>query len=62
MKKTTESDSLYNDLEKQSTLELLTNINREDQKVAHAVALELPNIEKFVDACFERMKNGGRLF
>jgi N-acetylmuramic acid 6-phosphate etherase len=62
MKKTTESDSLYSDLEKQSTLELLTNINREDQKVAHAVALELPNIEKFVDACFERMNNGGRLF
>ncbi|MCO5261064.1 MAG: N-acetylmuramic acid 6-phosphate etherase [Crocinitomicaceae bacterium] len=62
MKKTTESDSLYTNLEQQSTLELLTNINREDKKVADAVALELKNIESFVDACFDRMKNGGRLF
>lgn len=62
MKKTTESDSLYNNLEALSTVELLTNINREDQKVALAVELEIPAIEAFVDACFERMKNGGRLF
>ena len=62
MKKTTESDSLYNNLESLSTLELLSNINREDQKVALAVELEIPNIEAFVEACYDRMKNGGRLF
>ena len=62
MKKTTEADSLYNNLESLSTRELLTNINREDQKVALAVELEIPHIEAFVNACYERMKNGGRLF
>lgn len=62
MKKTTEADSLYNGLENLSTLELLTNINREDKKVAEAVEQEIPNVEAFVDACYERMKNGGRLF
>ncbi len=62
MKKTTEADSLYDGLENLSTLELLTNINREDKKVAEAVELEIPNIESFVNACYERMKNGGRLF
>lgn len=62
MKKTTEADSLYEGLDKLSTLELLTNINKEDKKVADAVELELTNIESFVNACFERMKIGGRLF
>ena len=33
----TESDSLHNNLEKMSTLELLHGINHEDQKVALAV-------------------------
>lgn len=62
MKKTTESDSLYDNLEQLSTLDLLANINREDQKVALAVELEIPNIESFVNACYERMKTDGRLF
>lgn len=62
MKRTTESDSLHSDLEKKSTSELLFGINQEDQKVALAVQKELPAIEAFVDACFERMQAGGRLF
>ncbi len=62
MKKLTESSSYYNHLEKMETLELLQNINREDQKVAFAVEQQIPEIERFVDACFERMKQGGRLF
>lgn len=37
MQKTTESDSHYDELEKMSTKELLTNINNEDKKVAIAV-------------------------
>ena len=45
-----------------STQELLTNINKEDQCVALAVEKEISSISSFVDACFERMKNGGRLF
>lgn len=62
MKKTTESDSLYDGLEHLSTSELLININNEDKKVALAVELEIPHIEQFVNACHTRMKNGGRLF
>lgn len=62
MKKITESDSNYQHLEKMSSLDLLRNINKEDQTVAEAVSLEIPNIEAFIEACFERMKIGGRLF
>lgn len=62
MKKLTESSSKYDHLEKMSTLDLLTNINKEDQTVPLAIEKELPEIGKFVEACFERMKLGGRLF
>lgn len=62
MYKITESSSHYNDLEKMSTAELLTNINQEDQKVALAVQKCIPNIEKLVDEIVPRMEKGGRLF
>lgn len=62
MKRITESSSNYNDLEKMSTNDLLRNINREDQSVPLAVEKEIPAIEAFVEACYQRMKNGGRLF
>lgn len=58
----TEIDSLYSDLEKMSTLELLTNMNAEDYKVAEVVKKQIPIIEKLVDAIVTKMKNGGRLF
>ena len=62
MSKITESDSLYDGLEKMTSQELLENINREDQKVALAVQKIVPEISAFVDACAEKMKKGGRLF
>jgi N-acetylmuramic acid 6-phosphate etherase len=62
MAKITESTSLYNNLELMSTRELLHNINQEDQKVAIAVKAQIPSIEKLVDAIYDRMKDGGRLF
>lgn len=58
----TESNSNHNDLDKMSTKELLTGINAEDRKVAVAIENIIPDIESFVDACYDRMKNGGRLF
>jgi len=58
----TEAESLYDHLEKRSTKEILEDINCEDHKVAQAVALEIPAIERLVNACYERMKDGGRLF
>jgi N-acetylmuramic acid 6-phosphate etherase len=62
MRKTTEASSNYEALEKMSTADLLSNINNEDKTVPLAIEKELPAIEAFVNACFERMKTGGRLF
>jgi len=62
LKPDTEIDSLYSNLEKMSTLELLTNINAEDYKVANVVKQQIPIIERLVDAIVPKMKNGGRLF
>ncbi|PWL24692.1 MAG: N-acetylmuramic acid 6-phosphate etherase [Fluviicola sp. XM-24bin1] len=58
----TESESLYNNLEQQSTQDLLLGINQEDQKVANAVNAVIPEIQAFIDACYKNMKDGGRLF
>lgn len=60
--KTTEKESNYNHLEKMSTLELLTNINKEDQTVPLAVEKALPQIEKLVEQIILKLENGGRLF
>jgi len=62
MEKTTESDSLYNNLETLSINELLTGINNEDGKVALAIQKCIPAIEKLVEAIVIKMKAGGRLF
>lgn len=60
--KITESDSLHQALESKSTRELLLGINQEDAKVHVAVGEIIPEIEKFIDAAFEKIQNGGRLF
>lgn len=60
--KTTEKESLYQNLESQSFSVLLDQINREDQKVAHAVRISLHQVEKLVEAILPKMKKGGRLF
>ncbi len=62
MKKTTESDSLYHDLEKMDTNSLLININNEDKKVALAVEKCIPIITEFINKAYEKMSSGGRLF
>ena len=61
-KKITESDSLHQNLDLLSTVDLLHGINNEDQKVATSVHIIIPEIEKFVNAAYENMKRGGRLF
>ena len=60
--KISEQPSLYNDLEKKSVHELLTEINREDHKVADAVEKAIPQIERLVTGIVERMRRGGRIF
>ncbi len=59
---TTEAPSYYDHLEHMSLHDLLTNINKEDQTVPHAVAKVIPQIEKLVERIVEKMKEGGRLF
>ncbi len=62
MENITERDSPYRHLEKMSTLALLQNINREDQKVALAVEAVIPKIEPLVEVIVQKMQVGGRLF
>jgi N-acetylmuramic acid 6-phosphate etherase len=61
-RKITEENSLYDDLEEKSVVELLNIINTEDQKVALAVQKVLPEIEKLVEKAVEQVSKGGRLF
>ena len=60
--RTTEQNSLYPDLDKMSTSELLHGMNTEDRKVPEAINGVIPVIQKVVDAVVERMKRGGRVF
>lgn len=62
MKRTTEEDSLYNDLEKMPVSELLKGINDQDKTVPYAVEKVIPQIEVLVHAIIEKMRDGGRLF
>ena len=62
MKKLTESNSNYDNLELMSTQTLLTCINNEDKKVPKIISDSIPSIEKLIDACFRKMSKGGRLF
>ena len=58
----TESPSNYDNLEQKSVAELLRDMNDEDKTIPYAVERALPQIEKFVEAAYERMERGGRLF
>lgn len=60
--KQTEQNSLYEGLDKMTTVELLRGINTEDRKVPEVVAGCIPQISRFVDGVVERMKRGGRVF
>jgi N-acetylmuramic acid 6-phosphate etherase len=62
MKKITESPSPYRHLERMSTRELLTNMNKEDKTVPYAVEKALPAIEVLIDDVIAKMREGGRLF
>ncbi|MBB1149372.1 N-acetylmuramic acid 6-phosphate etherase [Myroides sp. DF42-4-2] len=58
----TEQPSSYDDLEKMSVQEILTNINTEDQSVPLAVEKAIPQIEAVVERIVEQLQKGGRLF
>lgn len=58
---TEERNPLTTNIDTLPTLDMLTLINAEDQRVAQAVHDELPNIAAAVDAISTRMQRGGRL-
>ena len=60
--KTTEQDSLYNDLEKMSVKDIISNINKEDKSVPLAVEKALPQIEVLINKVTDKLSNDGRLF
>jgi len=60
--KITELPSNYSDLELMDTTTILNNMNKEDQLIADAVALVIPEVTKLVDGLKERFDKGGRLF
>ncbi|NEN23637.1 N-acetylmuramic acid 6-phosphate etherase [Cryomorpha ignava] len=62
MERQTEKESLYNNLEGKSILEILTDINREDAKIAAAVNTCIPKINTLVIEIAKRISEGGRLF
>lgn len=62
MKRITESESHYSNLEEQSLHELLVNINREDQTVPQAIAQAIPQIEALTEQVVQKLKSGGRMF
>lgn len=60
--KVTEQASLYRHLEKMTTQELITNINREDKTVPVVIENAISKIVALVDVVKERILAGGRLF
>lgn len=48
-------------IDRESTLEMVATINREDHRVARAVQKELPQIAAAIDAAYPKFDQGGRL-
>ncbi|MBK3516729.1 N-acetylmuramic acid 6-phosphate etherase [Carboxylicivirga marina] len=58
----TESSSHFDNLEKMTVEELITNINQEDANVHRAVQKALPQIKELAERIIKRMEQGGRVF
>jgi N-acetylmuramic acid 6-phosphate etherase len=58
----TESSSNFENLDRMSVNELLTNINQEDSKVHLEVKKAIPQIEELINRIVKRMQKGGRIF
>lgn len=59
---TEERNAASAEIDLETTEGMLRIINQEDQKVATAVAAEIPNIAKAVELVIQSFRNGGRLF
>ncbi|HMR19550.1 MAG TPA: N-acetylmuramic acid 6-phosphate etherase [Sphingobacterium sp.] len=60
--RTTEQASRYRHLEKMTTTEVLTNINKEDKTVPTVIEHAIPYITALVDVIKAKVLAGGRLF
>lgn len=58
----TEASSHYDGLENLSTQELIKGINEEDKSVAFSIEKSINQIEDLINAAYEKMISGGRLF
>jgi N-acetylmuramic acid 6-phosphate etherase len=58
----TESPSNFDNIDRMTVHELLTNINKEDSKVHAAVRDAIPQIEELLNKIVKRMLKGGRIF
>lgn len=61
-KSITESESKYNNLEKMSPVEILSNINKEDKIVPYAIEKLIPTIAEIIPKIVMCLQEGGRLF
>lgn len=59
---TEQSNPKTRDIDRRSTLEIVTLINEEDRTVAEAVSRVLDNVAQAIDAIVERLSAGGQLF
>jgi len=59
---TTESNSLYDNLDLMSVKEILDSIHEEDKKIIPAVKKTIPQLNKLITEILVRMKEGGRVF
>src|SRR5690606_23442722 len=60
--KTTEQNSLYDDLEKKDVTQLLTHLNTEDKTVPLAGEKAILQIKKLTEQVIKKLEGGGRLF
>lgn len=58
----TENESAYKDIDRMSTKDVLKGINSEDAKVAKLISEHISSIESLIEAVYQRMSEGGRLF
>jgi N-acetylmuramic acid 6-phosphate etherase len=58
----TEQPSLYDNLERKSVREIITDINHESAKVAGVIQKALPQIQTLIEAIEKKLRKGGRLF
>ena len=61
-KKVTEQDSIYDNIESKSILEIITDINQEDFKALQSVKKVIPEIEKIIKKIVAQLEKKGRLF